>query len=196
MVPMKSIAIGCALGAAVWLAGCTNDNVDPTSDQGSTAGVVDQRSHGGTEIHTEDDCDPQDPAWQPKCNPNFHGQTLFADFRAELTATKRAAAWEYGGGQASVSSGTSVAVDNKGGETHTFTVVANYGGGRVPNNNAVSGNPVAAPECLAAASPTNVDIASGTGINVTTGASGTLKPGTYKVQCCVHPWMRTTVTVR
>jgi len=172
-----------------------SEDVDSTPAQGSTEGVGEQRSHSGTEIHTEDNCDPTDPAWSPKCNTNFHGTTSFAAFRAELTATMRAAAWEYGGGQGSVSSGQSLQVDNKGGETHTFTVVANYGGGRVPNNNAVSGNPVPAPECINGPTSTNVDIASGTGISVTTGASGTLKPGTYKVQCCVHPWMRTTVVV-
>jgi hypothetical protein len=44
---------------------------------------------------------------------------------------------------------------------------------------------------------TNVDIASGADIRVTTGAHGAIKTrGTFKVQCCIHPWMRTTVTVQ
>ncbi|HET9623981.1 MAG TPA: hypothetical protein VFP84_21565 [Kofleriaceae bacterium] len=188
----------CAFGAAMWATGCATSETsdDGAPDQGATAGVAGPRSHGGTEIHTQDDCDPQDPLWVGKCNPNFHGLTFFNDFRAELAATMTARAWEYGGGDASVTSGQSLQVDNRGGEVHTFSIVAEYGGGRNPNNNAISGNPVAAPECLAPASPTNVDIASGAGISVTTGANGTLKPGTYKVQCCIHPWMRTTVTVR
>ena len=190
--PIRSIAMCCALGAAVWASGCMSE--EPDSTQGATEGVGDQRSHGGTEIHPEDNCDPV--TFGALCNSNFHGTTTLAAFQAELAATMRVAAWEYGGGQGSVSSGQSLQVDNKGGETHTFTVVANYGGGRVPGLNTASGNTVVAPECVAGPNATNVDIASGTGISVTTGASGTLKPGTYKVQCCVHPWMRTSVVVR
>jgi hypothetical protein len=42
-----------------------------------------------------------------------------------------------------------------------------------------------------------VDITSRTGITVTTGANGAMKGrGTFKVQCCIHPWMRTTVSIR
>jgi hypothetical protein len=41
-----------------------------------------------------------------------------------------------------------------------------------------------------------VDLHSSTGITVTTGAGGAITgKGTFKVQCCIHPWMRTTVTI-
>jgi hypothetical protein len=111
--------------------------------------------------------------------------------------TQRVATWEYGGGDAQVSLGQSLQVDNRGGEVHTFTVVAQFGGGRVPILNEKSGNTVVAPECVAGPNATNVDIGFGTGITVTTGANGTIKTkGTFKVQCCIHPWMRTTVTIQ
>jgi hypothetical protein len=156
---------------------------------------VEQGSHGGTEIHPEDRCDPV--TFGALCNPSFHGTTTLAQFSAELAATQRVAAWEYGGGQGRISLGQSLQVDNQGGELHTFTVVANFGGGRVPPLNDASGNTVVAPECVAGASATNVDIASGTGVRVTTGANGAIKTrGTFKVQCCIHPWMRTTVVVQ
>jgi hypothetical protein len=45
--------------------------------------------------------------------------------------------------------------------------------------------------------PAAADLASGTGITVTTGANGVIKgKGTFNVQCCIHPWMRTTVQIQ
>jgi hypothetical protein len=158
-------------------------------------GNVEQASDSHTQIHPEDDCDPV--TFGALCNPNFHGQTTVAEFNAELDATQRVAAWEYGGGQIRVSSGQTFRVDNQGGEIHTFTVVANYGGGRVPGLNARSGNPVVDPECVAGPDATNVDLPSGGGTTVTTGANGAIKSrGTFKVQCCIHPWMRTTAQIQ
>jgi hypothetical protein len=157
----RSITILYATSAAVLTAGCLADQAGDSSE----TSVV-QASHGGTQIHPEDTCDPA--TFGALCNPNFHGTTTLAAFNAELDATMRVATWEYGGGQIQVSSGTSFRVDNQGGETHTFSVVANYGGGRVPSLNTRSGNLVVAPECVAGPNATNVDLASGTGINVTT----------------------------
>jgi plastocyanin len=180
----------CTMSALLFAFGCA---ADPADGPQEVAG--EQGSHGGTEIHSEDRCDPV--TFGALCNPNFHGTTTLAQFNAELDATQRVAAWEYGGGQGRIRLGQSLQVDNKGGETHTFTVVANFGGGRVPPLNERSGNTVVAPECVAGASATNVDLKSGTGVSVTTGASGAIRTkGTFKVQCCIHPWMRTTVVVQ
>jgi plastocyanin len=175
--------------AIVFGFGCTEDAAEPQQ-----AGSVEQASHGHTQIHTEDDCDPV--TFGALCRTGFNGHTTIAAFSAELDATQRVAAWEYGGGEVRINLGDSFQVDNVGGETHTFSVVKTFGGGRVPPLNGASGNPVPAPECLAGPNATNVDIASGTGLSVTTGASGAIKArGTYNVQCCIHPWMRTTVVV-
>jgi hypothetical protein len=181
----------CAASSLLFAFGCAAGPADAPPEV-----AVEQGSHGGTEIHPEDRCDPA--TFPPgTCNPNFNGGTTLDQFLAELMATHQAAGWEYGGGQGNISLGQSLQVDNKGGEVHTFTVVANFGGGRVPPLNDLSGQTVVAPECVAAASATNVDIASGAGIRVTTGANGAIKTrGTFKVQCCIHPWMRTTVTVQ
>jgi hypothetical protein len=72
---------------------------------------------------------------------------------------------------------------NQGGEVHTFTEVENFGGGIVLALNALSGNPVPAPECLNLVA----------GDFVAPGASYTdevEEPGTEHYQCCIHPWMR------
>lgn len=154
---------------------------------------VQQASQGHTEIHPEDNCDPA--TFGALCRAGFNGTTTLDEFRAEFAANFRVARWEYGGGDIRVNSGESFHVDNQGGETHTFTVVKQFGGGRVAGLNAP--NEAVAPECVAGASASNVDIASNTGITVTTGANGVIKTrGTFNVQCCIHPWMRSTVTIR
>lgn len=181
----------CATSALLFAFGCAADPADAPNEV-----AVEQGSHGGTEIHPEDTCNPASFG-TPPCAAGFPGTTTVAQFNAELDATKRVATWEYGGGSGNIRFGRNLQVDNHGGETHTFTVVANYGGGRVATLNERSGNTVVAPECVAGPNAANVDIKSGTGISVTSGASGVFKTrGTFKVQCCIHPWMRTTVTVQ
>lgn len=75
------------------------------------------------------------------------------------------------------------------GEVHTFTEVDHFGGGMVPLLNTLSGNPTPAPECLALA-PTDF---------VPPGGTFTVNEddaGVEHYQCCIHPWMRTTVRIR
>lgn len=185
---VNCVAALCGVSTIAFMAGCMDS---PAAEPHEAA--TEQASGGHTEIHPEDSCDPV--TFGALCNPSFHGTTTLDQFRAQFAASFRVAGWEYGGGDIRVSSGQSFRVDNRGGETHTFTVVANYGGGRVAGLN----NPseAVAPECTAGANASNVDIASGGGITVTTGANGTIKTrGTVKVQCCIHPWMRSTVSVQ
>ncbi len=76
-----------------------------------------------------------------------------------------------------------LSVVNQGGEVHTFTEVDDFGGGIVPELNALSGTPVVAPECLAL----------GAGDFIAPGGqtSHTFERGEAdKYQCCIHPWMR------
>jgi hypothetical protein len=190
---IKSVSIIYAACSAVMALGC----VATQGDDGSEDDIV-QESKGHTEIHTEDRCDPAtfNAGGRTLCAPNFNGGVTLAQFQAELAANKQVASWEYGGGQIRVGLGQSFQVDNQGGEVHSFSVVANFGGGRVQGLNDASGNPVPAPECLAPQGPSNLDLASRAGITVTTGASGVIKTrGTFKIQCCIHPWMRTTAVI-
>jgi hypothetical protein len=75
---------------------------------------------------------------------------------------------------------------NRGGEVHTFTHVAAFGGGIIPPLNALSGNPVPAPECLAL-EPDDFVAPGNTYQEQIEGS------GTQLFQCCIHPWMRMTV---
>jgi hypothetical protein len=85
--------------------------------------------------------------------------------------------------------GQSFVATNRGGEVHTFTEVEEFGGGIVASLNELSGNPVPAPECGRLA-PADF-LAPGGALRDTPDEAGV-----EKYQCCIHPWMRTTVTVR
>src|SRR5215469_2855271 len=134
------------------------------------------------------------------------GTVTFAHFIAEVTAAKKAGAWLFAPADTTVDDGTVLTLENRGGETHTFTKVANFGGGFVAPLNALSGNPVPAPECATVTlgglipkppSPANIFIGAGTTPAGPTAGDSTLPSGTTtKFQCCIHPWMRMEVTTR
>jgi len=140
-------------------------------------------------VNMLDDCDPATFNAPPGPGPGTcvgNGKTTFQAFIAELTATKVAAKWLFMPSSLEREGGNLFA-KNLGGETHTFTRVAQFGGGIVPPLNTLSGNTTVAPECQ------NLE------------ADDFVAPGgTYKekltsdeiqrFQCCIHPWMRTTVT--
>lgn len=92
--------------------------------------------------------------------------------------------WRNEPGHLLVNSGRTVRVTNEGGRNHTFTEVENFGGGRVPQLN---GTLLPAPECAPANAPV---VPPGAGQNLTG-----LDIGLHRFQCCIHPWMRTTIRV-
>ncbi|MES2522098.1 MAG: hypothetical protein V4617_05305 [Gemmatimonadota bacterium] len=87
-------------------------------------------------------------------------------------------------------------VTNLGGRDHTFTRVAAFGGGYVaPLNNParIPDTGRIAPEC----NPALVDIVSpGEETEVRVDHGTRVKNHDERYQCCIHPWMRTTVQVR
>jgi plastocyanin len=117
------------------------------------------------------------------------GTTTLSAFNAELTANQSVAAWRFAPTALTVTLGGTIAAFNTGGENHTFTEVANFGGGIVPALNTAAGTPVEAPECAALAS--NALIAPGA--TFTTDQADAV--GVEHYQCCIHPWMRANVTI-
>jgi len=120
---------------------------------------------------------------------NRAGGVKIDDFIAQLLAHGEAPAWRFAPEQLKLETGGAISATNRGGEFHTFTEVAAFGGGCVPDLNELLGlTPV--PEC---------DIP---GIVGTTGAppettvtTGPLSAGTHRFLCLIHPWMKTTATV-
>jgi len=122
---------------------------------------------------------------------NRSGGVKFDTFIGQLIAMGEAPAWRFAPEAMTLADGGSIDAYNGGGEFHTFTEVAAFGGGCVPQLNALLGlSPV--PECAGAP-----------GIFFTTGiAPGgelegqPLSTGVHRFQCLIHPWMRTTVAVK
>lgn len=93
--------------------------------------------------------------------------------------------------------GKHVELQNLGGEFHTWTEVANFGGGIFPELN--FGQPTV-PECgspgtLAPETINNVYLAYQDFESGATAGTSSLPAGTHKFMCCIHPWMQTVVKV-
>jgi plastocyanin len=139
-------------------------------------------------VSAQDDCDPASfNAALGAGTCTKQGSTTLSQFNTELNSTQRVAAWRFVPPNLTIRVGQSIAARNDGGETHTFTEVAQFGGGIVPALNSASGNDVEAPEC---ANLTAADF-------IVPGATFTTDPetssGTELYQCCIHPWMRVQV---
>jgi len=116
------------------------------------------------------------------------GKVTFDEFIAELMKKQTHRQWRNQPMNVAMAAGRAASVINVGGETHTFTPVAEFGGGFLPDLNGLSGNPVPAPECLDFPSIQFVPAGA-------TAALGSLSEGTHRFMCCIHPWMRTTAEV-
>jgi hypothetical protein len=153
-------------------------------------------------VRIRDHCDPA--TFNAAVGPGTcvgDGTITFAQFIAEVTAAQKAGSWHFDAANGTVAPGTVLSLENRGGETHTFTKVNNFGGGFVPPLNALSGNPVPAPECAIVTigglvpkppSPSNIFVEAGEIEDGPTAGSSIMPSGaTTKFQCCIHPWMRT-----
>jgi hypothetical protein len=159
----------------------------------SLSGVV-GAIQGDKKIRLLDDCEPTTfnaVLGDGACVGDGH--TTFAEFIEELQETQDAHKWRNQPSQMHLNVGRPTLIENRGGETHTFTPVAAFGGGFVDQLNGISGNPVPAPECLNLGSI--VFIPAGGVEEGPTAGSSELPVGTHRFQCCIHPWMRTVIEV-
>lgn len=150
---------------------------------------------GDKKIRLLDDCEPVSfnaVLGDGACIGNGH--TTFDEFIAELEATQDVHTWRNQPSNMLLNVGRPTLIENVGGEVHTFTPVAEFGGGFVNELNGISGNPVPAPECLNFA--TMVFIPAGGTEEGPTAGSSDLPVGTHRFQCCIHPWMRTVIEVQ
>src|SRR5215218_3641361 len=133
------------------------------------------------QVQVLDDCDPA--TFNAAIGPGTcvkDGTTTFSEFIAQLLAQGRAPAWRF-----------VLQANNRGGEDHTFTEVANFGGGCIQALNDLLGlTPV--PECAGFPGGAFAATAVAPGGTVTTTP---LTPGVHRLECLIHPWMRTTATV-
>jgi len=123
------------------------------------------------------------------------GRTTFADFRATLEALIPPERWNFSRDDFGLDAGGRIDVVSRGGEFHTFTEVAQFGGGCLPIPFLNLGEPPVA-ECQPESAP-GVPAAFATS-GVPAGGALTITdvgPGTHRYQCLIHPWMRTVAVV-
>ncbi len=147
-----------------------------------------------THVSMQDQCDPATfNAALGAGTCARQGNVTFDAFNAQLNANHQVAAWRFVPSAITIHVGQAITAMNNGGEMHTFTEVAQFGGGIVPGLNQASGNTVEAPEC---AQLTGSDFVAA-GATFTSDVASADDVGTTEhYQCCIHPWMRTNVTVK
>jgi hypothetical protein len=151
-----------------------------------------------TEIVALDECDPA--TFNAVLGPDFCRNvslaplgfaTTFSELFAKAAAGTPDPGWDFDPDQISIKQGTVLSVADQGGEPHTFTEVANFGGGFVPDLNHGENT---VPECAGGFSNVKVArtrILQGSHLDMTG-----LSKGKHLFQCCIHPWMRVEVEVK
>ncbi len=185
-----------ALGFAVACTdGASREPVAPEEDALlSTSGSDRDSDNSSRRVAMRDDCDPRDPTWAAIGGCALkRGDVTRAEFFGELNSPLSASvvghqAWRNDPSYIKIRAGKSLRVRNEGGRPHTFTKVANFGGGKVPPPAGLALNKglVMAPEC-----PASTDVPAGGRMEV----SG-LAVGNHRFMCCIHPWMRALVKVK
>jgi plastocyanin len=137
-----------------------------------------------------DYCDPADPLWAPTGGCLLkEGDVTFAEFTDLLDSVLSPTvvghpAWRFEPSFVSIEEPhQTVRVANQGGRGHTFTEVAEFGGGFVPS---LRVGLKMAPECASA-----TVIAPGDKVELRG-----LSPGDHRFQCCIHSWMHALIKVQ
>ena len=145
-----------------------------------------------------DECDPT--TFNAVLGPSFcHNvalavlgyATTLPDLFAKAAAGTPDPGWDFEPDVLTIKKGTPVIAVDQGGEPHTFTEVATFGGGFVTGLN--NGEDVV-PECqggFANVAVAKTRILQGSQLQVTG-----LSKGKHYFQCCLHPWMRVEVDVK
>lgn len=145
-----------------------------------------------------DECDPATFNAPDAAGPDFcrnvavGASTKFADLFTKAQSNSPDPNWDFEPDSLTISKGTILSVVDQGGEPHTFTEVAKFGGGFIPGLNAPGEDTV--PECAGGFSRVEVArtrLLQGSQVQLTG-----LSKGEHLFQCCIHPWMRTKVDVK
>lgn len=195
---MHKVAALTLLTGSVILAGVTHAVADESPQHGGQGD-----SPKVAQVVALDECDPQtfNPALGEEGTGFCHNVTLYGlglgfetpldKLVGEANSGSPDPGWDFEPDQLTIQKGTSLSVVDQGGEPHTFTEAAQFGGGFVDALN--HGEPTV-PEC--AGGFKNVAVAKtrilqGSRLDVTG-----LSKGKHLFQCCIHPRMHMEVDVK
>jgi plastocyanin len=202
-VPLRVVVAGFATACILGCSDSTKMPVSPSAAAPSASRAIAAETgsaftpmttlgvggHGQQAISIFDACDPD--SFNAALGPGMcarKGGVLFDNFIELLRRHQSVGAWHFTPPQASMGVGDVLLAVNRGGETHTFTEVEEYGGGIVSMLNELSGLTTVAPECNQL-SPGDFIPAGGSSSETEE------EEGVEKYQCCIHPWMRAEVRV-
>ncbi len=163
---------------------------------GATLALAQANPPSLVQVVALDECDPT--TFNAALGPDFCKNvalgafTTLSDLFAEAQAGTPDPKWDFEPDTLHIKKGTTLSIVDQGGEPHTFTEVAHFGGGFIPPLNAPGEDTV--PECAGGFSQVAVAktrILQGSHVEVTN-----LSKGEHRFQCCIHPWMRMKVEVK
>lgn len=186
------------LGVTVICAGLTLAVMSITSPRGRANDRDDEDNPPSiAQIVALDECDPATFNAPGAVGPDFcknvavGAATKFADLFKEAANGTPDPNWDFEPDTLTLRKGTILSVVNQGGEPHTFTEVANFGGGFIPPLN---GGQQTAPECAGGFS--NLAVARTRILQGSQLLFPRLSKGEHLFECCIHPWMRVKVEVK
>ena len=144
-----------------------------------------------------DECDPVTFNAPTAVGPDFcrnvalGASTKFSDLFTKAAAGTPDPGWDFEPDTLNIKEGTNLNVVDQGGEPHTFTEVAQFGGGFIPGLN---GGEAVVLECAGGFS--NVAVAKTRILQGSQRQITGLSKGKHLFQCCIHPWMRMEVEVK
>ncbi len=162
------------------------------------AAVAQAKRPSVAQVVALDECDPV--TFNAALGPDFCKNvalavlgytTTLSDLFTEAANGTPDPGWDFEPDTVKIKEGTILTVVDQGGEPHTFTEVAKFGGGFIPGLN--DGQDTV-PEC--AGGFKNVAVAKTRILQGSQTQVTNLSKGEHLFECCIHPWMRVKVEVK
>jgi plastocyanin len=191
-VSKYGLLIGCLMFVGATWAAAQQKSASPAQHE------VAQEKAPLAQIVALDECDPT--TFNAMLGPDFCKNialaplgfaTTFENLFKEAAAGTPDPNWDFEPDTLNVKKGTTLVVVNQGGEPHTFTEVAKFGGGFIPPLN---NGEETVPECAGGFS--NVAVAKTRILQGSESHVTDLSKGEHLFECCIHPWMRMKVEVK
>src|SRR6202045_4086522 len=157
------------------------------------AAVAQAKTPSVAQVVALDECDPV--TFNAVLGPDFCKNVALAALGYATTLSdlfQKAAnghpdpGWDFEPDTVKIKEGTILTVVDQGGEPHTFTEVAKFGGGFIALLNEPGQETV--PECLGGFK--NIAVARTRILQGSTTQVTGLSKGEHLFQCCIHPWMK------